>query len=409
MSFTSQTKSVLGGLAFALREIVALTVWIFVFVKLFVYDVDLFLIDRYAPQFHEILEYRFFLIIGFLAVSWLILGNCRFRTFVAYVLFYPLIVLLWRIPKLTVKNWATAIVFAPAIESLLVTFKWRFIAGSFTMLAALGIVISFQPVILVAGMAILFFYLAAHYVLRFRMAFQPSSVFADVGRIMGEIWSRTLAQFKKDLGDVAKLGPDSDEFRKKRMQSLGSLFIFNLACTFGAKKLQEVVSSRKTDLYFLGALVYTFVLTVIVFAFEYFALHHLQPASFSSAGTLSFWTFLLFSFNAILTGPFATLTPTGTIALLLANMEMLAGLITLVILVFVLLTSNRERYRQDLTTVIEQLEEGARQIAGFIEDEYEVSMIEAEQRLIQDNTLFSKTIEWFGRKPSAQEAKPAGS
>jgi hypothetical protein len=390
--------------------VVAAAVWTLAFTKLFIYDVDLFFIDRYAPHLSVILQYRFFIIIAFLGLSWLVLGNRHFRNSVAYVLFYPLVVLLWRIPKLTVRNWATAIVFAPAIESLIVTFKWRFIAGSFMMLAALGIATSSQPTILVFGMAMLFFYLAAHYVLRLRMAFQPSSVFVDIGRTMGRIWGEILSHFKKmALEDAAKLDPTSDEFRKKHMQSMGLLFIVNLACTFGAKKLQEVVSSRKTDLYFLGALVYTFVLTVIVFAFEYFALYQIQPASFSSSGVPSFWAFLLFSFNAILTGEFATVRPASTAALLLANLEMLSGVFNLVIFVFVLFTSNRERLRQDMTTAIEQLEEGARQIAGFIEGEYAVSMIEAEQKIMQDNPVFSKTIAWFGGKPAAPEAKPAES
>jgi hypothetical protein len=124
--------------------------------------------------------------------------------------------------------------------------------------------------------------------------------------------------------------------------------VSNLTWTWFARKLQEVFDSRKTDLYFLGALLYTFLITLILFAFEYFALYKIQPTSFTGSGTKSFWTFFLFSFNALVHSGFASITPSSNLAFLLTNVELLAGIVIFIILVFVLLTSNRERYRQDL-------------------------------------------------------------
>jgi len=401
----SSRKSFSRILVLGLRELIAATLWIFAFTKLFVYDVDQFFVDRFAPVLYPLLEYRFFLLVAFIAFSWLTLGNRRFRIIVAYVLFYPLVILLWRIPKLAVRNWATAIVFAPAIESFVTTFKVRFIAGSFAMLAALGIATISEQYVLVAAMIVLFLYLCAHYVLRLRVAFQPSIVLADIS-LLGDVWKRILSDLKtKETQDTAGLDPSSDEFGKKHIANLRRLVFYNLMCTSVAKKLKEVVSSHKTDLYFLGALAYTFVLTVVIFSFEYFALYKIQPTSFSTVGTVSFLTLLVFSFNTILTAELATVAPADTTAVVFANLELLAGLIIFVILLFVILTSKRERYRQDMTNLIEQLDTGAQKFAGFMETEFKVSLSEAQEKIESEQPEFSKAIDLLGGRATPSDVK----
>src|SRR6266516_778027 len=407
MSSNSKSKSLsrLGRLA---RELVAATVWLLAFIKLFVFDIDIILVDHFAPQLHRFLQYRLFIIISGVALSWIILGNRRFRIFVAYVLFYPLILVLWRLPKLAFKNWATAVVFAPALESLITTFKWRFIASSLTMLAALTIVISSQPYILIAAMIILLAYLVAHYMFRFSMAFRSTTFFANLGGTIRTIWEGLLSNFRKtEMQDLAKLDPISDEVRKKRAANLQMVLVYTIVLRSFARKLQGVFSSRKTDLYFLGALLYSFVLTLVLFAFEYFALYKAQRSSFPSTGIISFWTFLLFSFNVIIHAGFASLTPASRVAILFANLELLAGIVIFVIFVFVLLTSNRERYRQDLKVAIDKLEEGVQQIAGFIQDEFKLTVLEAEATILESNPGFSQVIVFLGGTPPSLPNPPS--
>jgi hypothetical protein len=138
------------------------------------------------------------------------------------------------------------------------------------------------------------------------------------------------------------------------------------------------------------------------------ALYKVQPSSFVGPAVASFWPFLLFSFNAIIHAAFATLTPKTGWAILLANLETLASVIIGVIFFFVLLTSNRERYRQDVKTVVDNLREGAEQIAGFIQNEFKVTMIEAEAQIVEANPDFAKTLTSFGRTPTASQLKSDG-
>jgi hypothetical protein len=188
------------------------------------------------------------------------------------------------------------------------------------------------------------------------------------------------------------------EYEKKHIENVKELYQQNLMWEFFANKLNQTVSSRRTDVYFIGAVGYSFVLTVTVFAFEYFALHRIDPSSFRGGGLATFWTFLLFSFNAIMHTSFASVFPVSGAALTLANLELMAALVTLVLFVFVLLTSGRERYRQDLQDVAKGLSQSSREIERFLEKKLKMRLIDAEAKIIEHDPKFGSVMESFGRR-----------
>lgn len=96
---------------------------------------------------------------------------------------------------------------------------------------------------------------------------------------------------------------------------------------------------------------------------------------------------------------FATIVPSTGVALLFANLELLAGIIIGLFLVFILLTSQRERYRQDLSTVIDGLLRNATEIEGFLIQELGLQLVDVEVRIIEEDPTFSSTMQSFGRTP----------
>ena len=174
------------------REVFAIALWSFLFVKLFVFDIDVFVARRYAPEIVPFLQFRFFALIAAVAFLWLVLGNDRFRKVVAYVFFYPLVVVGWRIPKWLFTNWAVALTFSPGLIELYKSFKSRFISGTVAVLAALTITLSRSPLIVATAMSALGLYLIAHYWRRVRIAFRPSTVFADTADLVRRAWNHVL-------------------------------------------------------------------------------------------------------------------------------------------------------------------------------------------------------------------------
>lgn len=320
---------------------------------------------------------------------------------------YPLVLLLWRIPKLLFRNWALLVIFAPAIESVLFTLKWRFAFGSLAILAALGIVLMHERGLLIIFMSVLILYLFVHYVLRIRVAFRPNAVFADVAKVMTSMWRESVKIYKrKDYEAHSGAGPQGVEYEKKRVENLKQLYLNNLIWEFFATKLNETVSSRRTDLYFIVAVLYSFLLTVTIFGFEYYGLSKVDPGSFQVPPHSSIWSFILFSFNVIMTTEFSRIVPVSDTALSLATLELFAGVITLVFFVYVLLTSSRERYREDLRNLALGLTQSSKEIERFLEKSLKMRLIDAEDKIIEHDPSFLKTMESFGRaRPVIQEGE----
>ena len=386
----------LKKIGFGLREIVALAIWLLIITKLFVYDVDLLLVQRFG-WLQRFYPYKFFFIIAVVAVVWLILGGKYARKIILFIAAYP-IILLWRLTVIAFKNWATLLLFAPALESMVRTFKWRFILSSFAILAALGIALLIRPVALMICMGVVGVYLISHYTFRLRGAYRQESIFASVAPTIGLLWESTIKTFKDAEAKVPS-NEESSEAKKQRVNNLKTLYSASLLYTYVAGKLRQSVASRRTDLYFLVALVYTFILTVIAFGFEYWALFKINPSSFQVSRGVSGWAFFLFSFNAMLHTSFATIVPSAGVALLFANLELVAGIVIGLFLVFILLTSQRERYRQDLSTVIDGLVLNATQIEGFLLKELGLQLVDVEVRIIEEDPTFSSTMQSFGRTP----------
>src|SRR5258707_10132299 len=90
--FSSKIFRWLGRL---IRELVALFLWLYVITKLFVYDLDVYVVDHYAPGARWIIDFKFFIIIGIWAACFILFRRNRILLWSTYVIFYPLVILLW--------------------------------------------------------------------------------------------------------------------------------------------------------------------------------------------------------------------------------------------------------------------------------------------------------------------------
>lgn len=372
-------------MARVVRELVAIAVWVSVFVQLFVYDIDVLAVDTIAPQYLYLLQYRFLALFGIVAILWLALGTPRFRASIAYVLFYPIVVLCWKLPRLVFRNWAAFLVFAPAIHSTITTFRARFISAGFGVLSMLVVLASKNQGLLIGAMTIMLIILVDHFRRRFYAAFQTKTVFVDLGnffRAAGEsVRQRTVSV---DLEKVAKLDPKSEEYKAKRFEVLGTLFLFSLLYEFLAVKANEMLKRRSIDLYYVSSLLATIATSVFVFGLEYLALEKVQPGSFSTSGEPSFWNFLALSFNRLLATDYGFVLPVSGWAQILYNVELVASLFILVIMVFVLTTIVRERYRDDMDEAVGMLREQSGKVEELLEKEFQLSLDQAESSLLAE-------------------------
>jgi hypothetical protein len=233
-------------------------------------------------------------------------------------------------------------------------------------------------------------YLVIHFFRRFRIAFSPSTVFADLSGGVHSVWDgiKDTTMTKRPKG----LDPESTEYKQKFGQNLLAMYIMTTALYVLGERLREVINSRKLDLYFLGTLLYTFFTTSVVFALEYLGLERVVPGSFVGVPEPGFFQFLGLSFSTLMTSDISLLKPGSGLAQIAEHIQLFATMLIGVLLVFVVLTSIRERYKQDLDGVVNELRIASESIGRFLEADYELTIAGAEAWLLEFNPVVTNWV-----------------
>ncbi len=74
-------------------------IWLFLFFKIFIADIDLIIINKLFPNNLWIKDYRWLGWAIFISISWLLLGNKKFGLGTLKFIFFPLILIFWRSRK----------------------------------------------------------------------------------------------------------------------------------------------------------------------------------------------------------------------------------------------------------------------------------------------------------------------
>src|SRR6266542_2743467 len=119
------------------REIIAVLFWVYVIVKLLIFDVDIFLVEKFSPNYVWLLNYKFFILIGTIATIWLVSKNRHVLLWALFIFFYPAIVLLWRLPFFVFKqrSWVLAFAIVDAIISFFKSVRFTYITTSFFLVS----------------------------------------------------------------------------------------------------------------------------------------------------------------------------------------------------------------------------------------------------------------------------------
>lgn len=76
----------LTRLAFLVRECAAILIWSFLFIKVFIFDIDIYLINKITPDYLWLLDLKILLFMLAISIVWLILGQRSFLKLFAYIL-----------------------------------------------------------------------------------------------------------------------------------------------------------------------------------------------------------------------------------------------------------------------------------------------------------------------------------
>src|SRR5437016_4468338 len=95
-------------------DIIACMVWSYIFVKLFVFDIDSYFVQRFAPSLAWAIKLKFVFFLLVVAFILALYKRPRIQLTALYILAFPAVVLLWKLPIAACKRWPVALACAPA-------------------------------------------------------------------------------------------------------------------------------------------------------------------------------------------------------------------------------------------------------------------------------------------------------
>jgi hypothetical protein len=129
-----------------------------------------------------------------------------------------------------------------------------------------------------------------------------------------------------------------------------------------------------------------------MFALEYLGLERIAPGSFAGVPDPGLLDFLGLSVSTIMTADVSPLHGVSGLAQTALYLQLLGSLLIVVLLVFVILTSIRERYKQDLDGMVHELAIASGKARELLEANYELTIAAEEAWLLEFNP---PAIRWF--------------
>ena len=189
-------------------------------------------------------------------------------------------------------------------------------------------------------------------------------------------------QWPKDLD------PESKEYKDKFGQNLLALYSITTVLHFVGARVSEVTKSRKIDVYFICLFAYSLFLTLFIFSLEYFALERVIPRSFIGVTDFSLFDFFGLSISTLTNSGISPIKPNTGIAQIALYIESLSSIFIAILLVFVFFTSLRERYKQDLDSIVNEIGTTSKNLGELLEENSELTTAAIESWLLE----FSPTV-----------------
>lgn len=368
-----------------IRSIIAVTLWGAIITQVLVFDFVGPAIAAY-PTLGTWFQFRFLIFLILAAAILLSLRNRYLFLFAGYITFFPLVLLIWLLPRTLIKNWVLVAAFWPAIHFLFRNFRASLFLWVTAIASCLGILIFDSQAIIATSMMVLGAYFFMHYGGKVRIAFSSKTGFAELAEMVHRIWNSGLDAERTPINAE----PDSQEYQQRLAQRLVNIYLLASILHFIGEKLRMVVHTNKVDLYLLSSFVYTFILTIVIFSFQYLGLQHLEPEQFSGTSDGGLLEFVGYSLSTGLSAGISRIVPEMLTAQMFSYGELISMISLAILFVFMLFTSIRERHRKDLDNVVQEIGLVSEERGAFLRANHNLTVAAADQFLLRINPVLAR-------------------
>jgi hypothetical protein len=361
------------------REALAVLVWSYALLKLFVFDVDNYTLLTLAPSLVWLLTYKAIVFLAILALIILILGVQRGLLLIAYVTLHPVILLLWRIPYLIFRqrSWTFAIAVLNSLISFFRSLKYNLTTSALYLVSLTTALAAHEVWLLWASSLTLVALCAVMYVRRFISVFKPSVLFDLYRRLFRGLhtYVEQNGRVDQDIRGMAVARLDSSQLTTWRTR-LGHSVICNRICVLTAKRLRDY---QRSGLSFVSGIVTTLglsLITILTFATINFALQKIDGRQFILTADPSFFISFYYSFNSFLFNTIPDMVPISYLSQSVVMFERFFALCLVAIFASLLIAVRGQRYAAELDSAISEIESEGRWLETLIRDEYRINSVD---------------------------------
>jgi hypothetical protein len=379
---------------FWLQEGLAISFWFYLIVKTFIFDFDIYLLERFAPDWTWIVYAKFPIILGILATVWFFTRNATMVKWLLYILFYP-IILFFRTTWLMFKTrqWLLIIAAANAAMSLLRSVKYRFITGAFSFIALVAILVSHNRPLLIGATITLLTVLVLTFCRRFYYTLTPSALYQTHSKLISQLVNSSKSIYKPGDDAIAlPLARMNESQLQNWTNQMQVLVLANRFCYFVSSKLKQY---QRTNLSVASDLMNVFVLaglTVLCFGLVNFALYKLNPGSFVVTDRPSVFLFYYYSTSRLFGQAIGEIVPIAAISRAIAVFETVTTFVLFGMLLSLFLSVKEKRDSEELDRAIALIKKQGAEMEGYIQTTYKLSVTNAINELNRMKAGFINVI-----------------
>ena len=360
-------------------DFIATALWLYAFVKLFVFDFDLYVVQTYAPNLLWLLQLRFIVLVGLAGLSFLLFKKTIVISSVFYIVLFPFIVLLWKLPVLIFrqKSWTLAFALANSLILFFTNIKQLAITIALFLVSATAILVSTNVYLVAASGGILLILTAISFVTSLISVFRRSNLPAIYALILNA-WRESIVK-KEPIDERIKIfSPDqlSTEDRKAWSSALETRVLFNRACLFIARRFRAYQQSRLNVASGVFTSLTLLTITVLSFAFINMAAFTLVPASYATHSAPTFFDFFHYSFKTFVFGSIKELEALAPFSEAINMVENFFALFLGIIFASLVISVRSQRHSEELDQVIRIIEKQGKTMELQIAKEYKIKTID---------------------------------
>jgi hypothetical protein len=265
------------------RNAAAIIIWLYVAIKPFIIDFDVYVIDTYAPYLRWVIDYKFFIYIGLVGICAILFKKWQIVLFSAYVLFYPIILLLWIIPYFIFrsKSWIIAFAAINTIVNFFTKFRRNAILLAVLCLSSLAISTVDSHNLLIAAIVALFAFVVVVYLERILSVFRTDTTFRLYKKAVSSINQHFMKNNKLEAGlSTLPLADLTEKQLEKRNSNLEQAIVVNRVLLFLASKMKAYQASKLSLLVDIFAIIGIVIVVSFAMAWINMALYKIDNTQF---------------------------------------------------------------------------------------------------------------------------------